>query len=241
MIPPALFQRSALARVLWSFRREFAIAGLLSMVANLLMLSPTLYMLQIYDRVLVSQSQLTLLMLSLIILVFFVVMALAEWVRSRLLVSSGVRFDEALNERIFRAGFRAELEQSGHNPSQALGDLGNIRQYLTGNGIIGFFDLPWTPIYIAVSFLLHPYLGWLSIFFVVNLVVLAIVSQRLSAGPAKAASKAEVEVNSYVFSKLRNSEVIESMGMLGDLRRRWADRHQLYLNRQAKAHASPSG
>jgi ATP-binding cassette subfamily C exporter for protease/lipase len=235
MTAPSLLPRSPLARILWSFRREFMIVGLLSMVANLLMLTPTLYMLQIYDRVLVSQSQLTLLMLSLITLMLFVVMALAEWIRSRLLVRSGVRFDEALNDRIFRAGFRAELEQSGHNPSQALGDLTTIRQFLTGNGTIGFFDAPWTPIYIAVSFLLHPFLGWLSMLFAISLVILAVVGQRLSAKPAAAASKAEVEVNTYLFSKLRNSEVIEAMGMLGDLRRRWAGRHEDHLALQTQA------
>ena len=102
------FRRNPLARVIWSLRREFAVVGLLSMIANLLMLSPTLYMLQIYDRVMISQSQLTLLMLSLIIILFVAVLAFAEWIRSRLLVRAGVRFDEALNGRIFRAGFRAE-------------------------------------------------------------------------------------------------------------------------------------
>ncbi len=234
---PTLFQRSQLARILWSFRREFAIVALLSMAANLLMLSPMLYMLQIYDRVLTSQNQLTLLMLSLIIIVFIAVMAFAEWIRSRLLVRAGVRFDEALNGRIFRAGFRAELEQSGHNPSQALSDLTNIRQFLTGHGTIAFFDLPWTPIYIGVSFLLHPVLGWVSIFFVTNLLILAIVSRRLAAKPGEEASKAEVEVNTFVFNKLRNSEVIESMGMLADLRSRWAGRHQHHLGLQSVAQA----
>ena len=175
MMTPAFFKRSQLTRILWSFRREFAVVGLLSVIANVLMLSPTLYMLQIYDRVLRSHSELTLLMISLIIFVFLVVMAFAEWIRTRLLVRAGVRFDEALNDRIFRAGFRAELEQSGHNPGQALGDLANIRQFLTGNGTIAFFDAPWTPIYIAVMFMLHPWLGWLSIFFVANLVILAVV------------------------------------------------------------------
>ena len=235
MTAPAPFERNQLTRILWSFRREFAVVGLLSLVANLLMLSPTLYMLQVFDRVLISQSQLTLLMLSLIILIFFAVMALAEGIRSRLLVRAGVRFDEALNDRIFRAGFRAELEQSGHNPSQAFSDLTNIRQFLTGNGTIAFFDAPWTPIYIGVMFLLHPILGWLSIFFVTNLVLLAIVSQRVSAKPAAEVSKAELEVNAYLFSKLRNSEVVESMGMLGDLRRRWAGRHQNHVNAQSRA------
>ncbi len=188
---------------------------MLSLVANLLMLSPTLYMLQIYDRVLISQSELTLLMLSLIILLFFAVMALAEWIRSRLLVRAGVRFDEALNDRIFRAGFRAELEQSGHNPSQALADLTNIRQFLTGNGTIAFFDAPWTPD-------LHR--GELPAASVARLAVDLFRGQsgdpRASSAsgcrrsPPTAASKAEVEVNAYLFSKLRNSEVVESMGML---------------------------
>ncbi|MDH5247144.1 MAG: ABC transporter transmembrane domain-containing protein, partial [Betaproteobacteria bacterium] len=235
MTTPAYFERSQLRRILWSFRREFAIVGLLSLVANLLMLSPTLYMLQIFDRVLTSQSELTLIMLSLIILVFFAVLALAEWVRALLLVRVGVRFDEALNERIFRAGFRAELEQSGHDPDRALADLTNVRQFLTGTGTIAFFDAPWTPVYIAVSFLLHPYLGWLSIFFVTNLVILGIVGKHRSAEPAAAASKAEVAVNTYLFSKLRNSEVVESMGMMGDLRRRWEDRYQKLLSAQSEA------
>ena len=184
MNAPGLTPRDPLARILWSFRREFAIVGLLSMVANLLMLSPMLYMLQVYDRVLTSRSELTLLVLSLIMLMFFVVMALADWVRSRLLVYAGVRFDEALNGRIFRAGFRAELEQTGHDASQALADLTNVRQFLTGTGTIALFDAPWTPVYVAVAFMLHPLLGWLSIFFVANLVILAVIGQRLSAKPA---------------------------------------------------------
>jgi ATP-binding cassette, subfamily C, bacterial exporter for protease/lipase len=237
MTVPTIFRRSELTRTLWSFRREFAVVALLSMVANLLMLSPTLYMLQIYDRVLVSRSELTLIMLSVIIFFFFGVMAFADWVRSRLLVRAGVRFDEALNQRIFRASYRAELEQSGHNPGQALADLANIRQFLTGAGVIAIFDAPWTPIYIAVSFMLHPVLGWLSVFFVINLVILAFVGQRLSAKPAEATSKAEVEVNSYLFSKLRNSEVVESMGMLGSLRKRWADRQRRYVAQQSRSQA----
>ena len=231
--PP--FRRNALARVAWALRREFAFVGLLSMLANLLMLSPTLYMLQIYDRVLTSHNELTLLMISLIIAFFLGLMAFAEWVRSRLLVRAGVQFDEALNERIFHAGFRAELEQSGHNPAQALSDLANIRQFLTGTGTIAFFDAPWTPIYIAVSFLLHPLLGWLSIVFVANLLILAVIGQWFSAKPVEVASKAEVDVNRYVFSKLRNSEVIEAMGMLGDLRRRWSGQHRQFMTLQSLA------
>ncbi len=235
MMTPAFFKRSQLTRILWSFRREFAIVGLLSMVANVLMLSPALYMLQIYDRVMRSQSEVTLLMISLIIFMFIAVMSLSEWIRTRLLVRAGVRLDEALGDRIFRAGFRAELEQSVHNHGQALADLTNIRQYLTGTGIVAFFDAPWTPIYVAVMFLLHPWLGWISLFFVLNLVVLAFIGQWRTEKLSREASKAEVEVNTYLHSKVRNSEVIESMGMLGDLRRHWADRQRDFLRVQSRS------
>jgi ATP-binding cassette, subfamily C, bacterial exporter for protease/lipase len=237
MTTPAIIQRSELTRILWSFRREFAAVAVLSLVANVLMLSPTLYMLQVFDRVMTSHNELTLIMLSLIILVFFGVMAISEWIRTRLLVRAGVRFDEALNDRIFRAGFQAELEQSGHNSAQALSDLTTIRQFLTGTGIIAFFDAPWTPVYIAVMFMLHPILGWLSIFFVCNLVALAIYSQWQMAKPGQERAQAEVEVNQYLFSKLRNSEAVEAMGMLGDLRRRWSIRHRKLIGIQSRSHA----
>jgi ATP-binding cassette, subfamily C, bacterial exporter for protease/lipase len=229
--------KNPIAEILWTFRRELAFVALLSFVSNLLMLSPTLYMLQIFDRVLSSRSELTLLMVSLIILMFFAVMAFADWVRGRLLVRAGVRFDEALNNRLFHAGFRAELEQSGESAPRVFTDLTNIRQFLTGRGTIAIFDAPWTPIYILVAFVLHPYLGWLSILFVTNLVVLGLLGKRASFRTTQAVSDAEVGSNAFLYSKLRNSEVIEAMGMLGSLRERWITRHRQLMGAQEKAEA----
>ena len=103
------FARSELGRALYAFRREFFIVGLFSMVVNLLMLAPTLYMLQVYDRVLVSRSEVTLVFVSLITLFLFAVMAFAEWSRSRLLVRTGVRLDAVLGTRVFNASFEANL------------------------------------------------------------------------------------------------------------------------------------
>ena len=117
MTKPSFFQRSELTQALWAFRREFLVVGVFSMVANVLMLSPTLYMLQVYDRVLVSHSELTLLVVSLITLFLFAVMAFSEWMRSRVLVQSGVRLDELLGTRVFNASFEARLTQSAANPS----------------------------------------------------------------------------------------------------------------------------
>jgi len=231
MKTPAFFQRSALTATLWSFRREFLIVGAFSMVANVLMLTPTLYMLQVYDRVLASQSELTLVTMSLLTLFLFAVMAFSEWMRSRLLVSSGVRLDERLSTQVFNASFEAHLSQSGSNPSRAFGDLIQIRQFLTGNGIFAFFDAPWTPIYMAVLFLLHPWLGVLGIVFALIQAALAWFGHRHTLAPAEEASKAGTEAASFLQGKLRNAEVLESMGMVQHLKTRWDTRHQTHLGK----------
>ena len=233
----AFFARSELRTTLWAFRREFLVVGLFSMVANLLMLSPTLYMLQVYDRVLASRSELTLLAVSLITLFLFGVMALAEWLRSRLLVRAGVRLDAALGTRVFNATFEANLSQSGAPAQRAFADLTEIRQFLTGNGIFAFFDAPWTPIYIAVLFFLHPFLGAVAIVFALVQAALVWFGHRRTVAPAQAASEAQAGVNAFLQGKLRNAEVVESMGMLAGLRQRWQQRHADYLARQGQSQA----
>ena len=235
MKSPSFFQRSELSKTLWLFRREFAVCVIFTMVVNILMLTPTLYMLQVFDRVLLSQSELTLAVLTVVMLFFFAVMAFAEWSRARLLVRTGVKLDEQLNSRVFNASFEAYLKRSGVNSTQPFTDLTNVRQFLTGQGLFAFLDAPWTPIYIAVLFLLHPYLGWLSMIFSLLLVAFAYLSHRLTAEPLDKAMEAGMQVNAYAHSKLKNAEVIESMGMLGDLRRRWQERHQQHLLRQHEA------
>ena len=223
---------SEMGAALWAFRREFAFVGVLSAVANLLMLTPTLYMLQVYDRVMVSQNALTLVSVSVIALALFGVMALAEWGRSRILVAAGVRFDERLSTRVFHASFDSHLAGAslpGRNPARAFADLLQLRQFLTGNGIFAFFDLPWVPIYIAVMFLLHPFLGWLSIGFALVQALLAWVGHRGVVAPAEAAQQAQQATSQYLQGKLRNAEVLESMGMIDNLRAHWARRHATAL------------
>ena len=235
MKTPDFFKRSELTFTLWAFRREFFIVGAFSMIANVLMLTPTLYMLQVYDRVLTSQSELTLIAMSLLTLFLFGVMAFAEWMRSRLLVSTGVRLDEQLSTQVFNASFEAHLSQSGTNPSRAFGDLIQIRQFLTGNGIFAFFDAPWTPIYMAVLFFLHPLLGVLGIVFALIQAALAWFGHRHTLAPSEAATKAGADAGTFLQGKLRNAEVLESMGMVHNLRDRWAARHQIHVNTSSDA------
>jgi ATP-binding cassette subfamily C exporter for protease/lipase len=237
MKTPAFFQRSELTATLWTFRYEFLMVGFFSMVANVLMLSPTLYMLQVYDRVMASQSELTLLAMSLLTLGLFGIMAFAEWMRSRVLVQAGVRLDARLGTQVFNASFESHLSQSGASPARAFGDLIQVRQFLTGNGIFAFFDAPWAPIYMAVLFLLHPWLGVLGVVFALVQAALAWIGHRHTLAPSEAASAANAEAGNFLQSKLRNAEVIESMGMLGNLRQRWAQRHTASLDQATIAQA----
>ena len=218
--------RGELREILWTFRREFLVVGIFSCVTNLLMLAPTLYMLQIYDRVLVSMSELTLLAVSLVTLFLFLVTAFADWSRARVLVRTGVRIDGLLGTRVFNASFEAYLSQSGNNPSKAFSDLLQIRQFITGNGVLALFDAPWAPIYIAVLFILHPTLGWIALGFGCVQAALAWFGHRRMVKPAEEASNAQVDAHLYLQSKLRNAEVLESMGMLRNLRRMWNKRYQ---------------
>jgi len=222
----------SLTRSLLAFKKEFLWVGFFSLIANVLTLSPTLYMLQIFDRVMMSQSEVTLVTLTIIIAVFVMVMAFAEWIRSRLLVRAGVRFDEQLNTRIFLASFQSQLEQSRSDEANSFAGLTRLRQFLTGNGIIALFDLPWMPVYLGVLFAMHPLLGWFGISFTLVLGAFAFMSSKLTSKKLERATSAESETTSYLAGKLRNAEVVEAMGMLNNLKRRWLMLYRAHANAQ---------
>ncbi|WP_333473632.1 type I secretion system permease/ATPase [Limnohabitans radicicola] len=213
--------RSGLSEVLWSFRREFLVVGLFSMVVNLLMLTPTVYMLQVFDRVMMSQSYLTLVVVSLLTLFLFGVMAFAEWARSIMLVRTGVKLDQALSQRVFKASFLSYLNPSETAPAKAFTDLTVLRQFMTGNGVFAFFDVPWIPIYLGVLFLLHPWLGIAAILFALIQAVIAVLGHRMTKDAQSVSTKVQGEAQNFLQSKLRNVEVLSSMGMLSSLYRRW--------------------
>ncbi len=229
------FERSELGRALWTFRREFAWVCIFSFFANLLMLTPTLYMLQIFDRVMLSGSELTLLALTGVMLFFYIVMGFAEWLRSRLLVRAGARFDDALNTRVFNAAFESRLNGATRNPMQPLADLTSLRQFITGAGVYAVMDMPWTLIYLYVLFLMHPWLGYAAIGFATLQVAMALVGHWITSKRHKKVQDLTLESTSYLQSKLRNAETVEALGMLGDLRRQWLSVHERQVASQADA------
>jgi len=230
-----------LGQVIRRFRRVFYAVGAFSFAINLLLLVPAIYMLQIYDRVLSSRNEVTLLMLTLIMVGLYVLEAALELVRSKALIRAGVALDLQLGPRLFDASFERYLRARGGNPSQGLGDLTNIRQFLTGKGLFAFFDAPWTPIHILVIFLLSPWLGVFAIIAALSLLGLAYFNERLTAPLLDAAAKAAHSASTYAAGNLRNAEAIEAMGMLPNLRKRWFARQSRFLALQADASDRAAG
>lgn len=220
-----LLRSPGLRGVLSPFYRSLLTVGLLSLVINVLMLVPVVYMLQLYDRVLTGLSELTLLAVSVIALGLMAVMAFAERLRSRLLVRAGERLDVGLGPRVYDANFEAHRSGSPLASSRAHSDFLQVRQFLTGTGIFALLDAPWAPIYIAVAYALHPTLGLVALVFVVLQVLLAWLTRRAATPAAEAATQAGADVAKYLHSKLRNAEVVAALGMGENLRRRWHERH----------------
>ena len=227
--------RSELAEVLFRLRRTFYALAAFSGVINLLMLTPAVYMLQVYDRALVSSNVTTLLMLTVLVIGLYVLMALLEVVRSSVLIRVGNRLDMMLNKRIFGAAFERNLRRAGGNPAQALQDLSQVRQFLTGNGLFAFFDAPWTPIFLLVIYLVHPLLGLITLIGSLLLVSLAWLTEVSTRKPLAEANQASLASGSFANNNLRNAEVIEAMGMLPAIRQRWFGNHLKILELQTLA------
>lgn len=206
-----------------------------SFVINFLYLTPSIFMLQVYDRVITSRSQFTLLMLALIAIGMYLVSACLELARSQVLIRVGNAIDEVLSKRVFTATFENNLRVGVGNPSTALGDLNNIRQFVTGNGLFAFLDAPWMPIYLIVIFLLHPVLGFFALFGALILVALTYLTEKVSKEPLSKANQHAMAANNFANSNLRNAEVIEAMGMLTPLIKRWYKHQANMLEQQTIA------
>ncbi|MBA5640024.1 type I secretion system permease/ATPase [Duganella sp. LX20W] len=227
--------KNEIEQVLLTFKRTFYTVGAFSAIINLLMLVPSFYMLQVYDRVLGSRNEITLLMLTLIMLGGYALMATLELVRSFVLVRVGARFDMELNRRVYTAAFEQNLKSAGGNAGQSLIDLTNLRQFLTGNALFAFFDAPWFPIYLIVIFFFEPSLGVFALCGTAVLVALAFINERATRKPLAEANTMAITASNLATNNLRNAEVIESMGMLPNLMSRWFKLHGKFLHLQAQA------
>lgn len=221
---------SRLKSLIWPvFRQRLGHLALFSAVINLLMLAPAVYMLQVYDRVLASGNEMTLLMLTLMVLVLFAFMGVLEWLRSVVVIRLGTRLDLTLNRTLFNAVYQARLSRRQQNAEQALNDLTQLRQFATGNALFAFFDAPWFPLYLLVMFLFHPLLGGLALLGAVCLIALAWLNHKIAEPALDQASQLSLQANQQAGSQLRNADVVAAMGMLPDLTNRWLSQHTQFL------------
>lgn len=217
---PGAEMRAALAR----HRAGWLRLGAASCVANLLMLAPTLYMLQVYDRVMTSGSAWTLVAVSLVTVALLGLMALVEAWRAGWLVDLGLELEATLSPRVFEASVVDSLDPLARGGARALADLTTLRQFLAGPGVSALFDAPWTPVYIGVLALLHPTLGAMALGFSLLQVGIAAWSHARSVAPATAAAEALQDETVLLRGAARHAETAEVLGMGPALRRHWQQR-----------------
>lgn len=206
-----------------------------SFAINLLLFVSPLYMLQIYDRVLGSRNEVTLLMISLIALFLLTIYGVMEFIRSRMLVRAGLQFDEVLSSSIFSRAVKLKLSNPTSGAEQVLSDGDKVREFMTGTGILTFFDAPWVPLFIGVCFLFHPWLGYLALSGGIIIFALALINEFATKKPLREANTAAQGANQFASAVLQNAEVIRSMGMEKALGDRWKGRHVTMLDAQASA------
>src|SRR3954464_3716732 len=224
-------RRSELGEALRACRNAFIGVGLMSCMINLLYLTGSIFMLEIYDRVLPSRSVPTLVALIILAGGLYIAQGVLDLIRGRILVRIGTALDEALSGRVFETVVRLPLVAGGRSEGlQPLRDLDNIRSFLSSLGPSAFFDLPWLPFYLAICFAFHVLIGATALVGAIILVALTVMTEFLTRKPAREAMTLAARRNDLAAASRRNAEVLAAMGMSGRLTKRWAVTNDDYLS-----------
>jgi PrtD family type I secretion system ABC transporter len=219
--------RAEIAVALAGCRRHLVSALVFSLALNLLYLASPIYMMQVYDRVVSGGSEATLVSLTVLLLVAFGALASLDAARARLLTRAGLRLDRQLSQRVVAAMMQASLV--GEPQEQPLRDLDALRHGLSGHALPAILDLPWSPIYLAIIFMLHPVLGLFALVSAALLVALAVVGEVAVRRPSRHAAEAGARNAAFTAMSLRNAEVVQAMGMLPGFLARWRRDRDLSL------------
>ncbi|WP_244528067.1 type I secretion system permease/ATPase [Tardiphaga sp. OK245] len=222
--------RTELGDALRACRGAFLGVGLMSCMINILYLTGSFFMLEVYDRVLPSRSVPTLVGLIILAGGLYVAQGVLDLLRGRILVRIGSSLDEALSPRVFQTVVRLPLLAGGQNEGlQPLRDLDNVRSFLSGMGPSALFDLPWLPLYLAICFAFHPMIGVTALVGAVLLVGLTILTEIMTREPAREANGLAARRSGIASASRRNAEVVVAMGMAGRLTQRWREANETYL------------
>ena len=228
-------KRSELRDALLAQKPIFRNAAFFSFFTNLLVMVPTLYMLQVYDRVVNSRSVMTLALLTLLAIGLYVVMEILEWVRQEILQSAGRNFDARVTELVFDSVFEANLRRIPGTSVQALNDLRTLREFLSSPALLALMDVPLSMLYVLAIFMINTTMGYMSIVGALLQVGLAYLTERSTQPPLTAANRSSIDAQNYASGSLKNAQVIEAMGMLGNIHGRWMKKQRQFLSAQAAA------
>ena len=216
-------------------RALLALLGLTAVI-NLLTLTPTLYMLQVFDRVMVGQNHLTLLFVSAVVFYLWLLLTLGDWVRSQMLAEVGARFDSQVSPLVFGAVYLG-LREEGLLASKPLQDVAEVRTFVTGHLFQAFLDAPFALVFLVALFLLHPTLGWVALGLFVVQLLFALASLSMVQRAAKLAQDAQTQEGDFLRAKLASTEASLTMGMLEVLRARWLTLQQQSASAAEANHA----
>ncbi len=206
-----------------------------SLVVNVLVLAPSAYMMQVYDRVVNSRSHTTLLMLTILVVGIYLLLEALEWVRRQVMHDAGMELDKVLRGRVFNAVLTARMQNIPSGGAQALRDLKALREFLPSLAFLAFIDTPLALLVLVIIFMMAPPLGWFAVVGALVQFLIGVVNERRIREPLLAANRSAISAQTYADGVIRNAQVIESMGMLGHIHSRWMDRQQDFLLQQAEA------
>jgi ATP-binding cassette subfamily C exporter for protease/lipase len=206
-----------------------------SIVISTLALAPTVYMLEVYDRVVNSRSGMTLGMLTVLIVLAYAIMEIMEKVRGSLMRAAGVQVDEALSKRVYDAMFQGFLKRQVGGSMQVLNDLKSVREFLANPALMAIFEAPVALLALALVFAISPVLGWAALVGAIAQVGVAFMNERATRKPLGEANRSAAGAQQFAEASLRNAHVMESMGMLDAVHGRWQKRQREFLAYQAVA------
>lgn len=222
--------QSEVGQALVSSRRAFFGVAVFSAFINILMLTGPLYMLQVYDRVLASSSMPTLIAISILMAAMYTFMGFLEHIRSRVLVRIGDKLERDLGARTFSVWLKQGLFGKAGQRNRPLNDLATLRQFLSGPAPGTFADIPWVPVYIAVLFIFHPWLGWAGVAATIVIFVLALINERSTREPLQQANILKSKSQMFAQAGHDNADAITAMGMAGNMQTKW----QAYVDKASK-------
>jgi len=235
--------RTALQMAIRSGARIYWVVLILSVIASLLMLTSPFYMLQIYDRVLASGSTDTLITLTAIVAALLILLAVIDMVRQRLLANFGTYLDWAVADKVFERIFRrrallgaaSSQREKGAAGAGLLRSIDNIRNFYGSSAITAFFDAPFAPLFIALVFYMHSYLGYVSIAGAILIFILALLSEFIARGLFQQAGGEASHAQGFTETSLRNASALEAMGMMDALKARWREAHAPSVTHSSEA------